>query len=64
MAEPVSRNVVAKVVVGSGTPDTVTVGALAIGPGQVPLSAGTLLTVKNLGEMAWVASWVWFMEVR
>jgi len=51
-AEPVSGNVVAKVAVGLGAPDTVTVGTLAIGPGWVPLSAGTLLTIENLGEMA------------
>ena len=53
----------AKVAVGLGAPDTVTVGALAIGPGWVPLSAETLLTMENLGEMAWVAPWVWFMKV-
>ena len=63
MAEPVSGNVVAKVAVGLGAPDTVTVGTLAIGLGWVPLSADTLLTMENLGEMAWVAPWVWFMKV-
>lgn len=63
MAEPVSGKLVAKVAVGLGAPDTVTVGALAIGPGWDPLSEDTLLTMENLGEMAWVAPWVWFMKV-
>lgn len=48
-AEPVAGNIVAKVAVGLGAPDTVTVGALATGPGCDP---DTLLTMENLGEMA------------
>ena len=62
-AEPVSGNAVAKVAVGLGAPDTVTVGTLATGLGWVPLSEDTVLTMENLGEMAWVAPWVWFMNV-
>lgn len=53
----------AKVAVGLGAPDTVTVGTLATGLAWVPLSAGTVLTMENLGEMAWVAPWVWFINV-
>ena len=51
-AEPVSGNIVAKVAVGLGGPDTVTVGALATGPGCDPLSEDTVSTTENLGVMA------------
>ena len=63
VAEPVSGNAVAKVAVGLGGPETVTVGALATGVGGVAAFAGRLLTMENLGEMAWVTPWVWFMKV-
>ena len=51
-AEPVSGNIVAKVAVGLGGPETVTVGALATGAACDPLSEETLSTMENLGEMA------------
>lgn len=51
-AEPMSGNIVAKVPVGLGAPETVAVGALGIGPGCDPLSEDTVLTMENLGEMA------------
>lgn len=51
-AEPVAGKIVAKVAVGLGGPDTVTVGALATGTGCDPLSEDTLSTMENLGEMA------------
>lgn len=50
MAALVAGNVVAKVAVGLGAPDRVTVGALDTGLGWDP--EDTVLTTANWGEMA------------